>query len=160
MIKCDNKYFRFKKLLMCFGGSSYLIQSSFHDICNQIAEECGVRAYTYLDFFLFIGSPKKLNKVIDVFVKSDVVFNYEKCTLIPFKEIVYLGLFINLKQKRIKITENEEQVVRGLRSRFRACYPGAKIPGKVGRPRQFYCFRVGPSVLVDSVASADCFTRF
>lgn len=77
-IKCENSYFRFKKLPMGWAGSPFLMQSCMSNVFNRIGENFKVLVYTYLDDILLIGGYWQLKNALPYLLKSDLLINFKK----------------------------------------------------------------------------------
>ena len=119
-IKCGKKYYHFNRLPQGLALAPYYMQRVMYSIVQSYVKDLNVKFLVYLDDFLFLGSKPDLKLVVDRLMNSNLLFNEPKCIMSPTKELQYLGVNINLKNKSMALTEkfvsnlkNEISLVKG-----------------------------------------------
>ena len=104
-VKCQNKYYKIKKLPQGLSISPYLMQRVMQNILTTLLGGLPIKFLVYLDDILLMGSRAVLEQAKIILLASSFLFNMDKCSLIPSRTITYLGINIYLDLGAMALTK-------------------------------------------------------
>jgi hypothetical protein len=84
--------------------SPYLMQRTIFKMLQTMIEGLKLKLFIYLDDILLIGRPKVLYKAVQMLKDSSFNLNGAKSVYVPTRRINYLGLRIDSKSSRLRLT--------------------------------------------------------
>ena len=104
-IKCNNTYYKFKKLPQGLATSPYTMQRVMKSVLDALLTNINVKHIVYLDDILLIGSHEEVQKGINQIMMSDLLVNVSKSNVQPVKKGMYLGVEIDLGRSQFRMTD-------------------------------------------------------